>query len=155
MEGGPDTRAAGAPRGSVQICQLADLDSLLPLAISQPQSALATATMVIAKDTDAATLSIAHQAAAIVHRDRGRTEEALSHGYAALRLALGASADRQADVIATLGVVLFVAGRTAEALNVSSTRPRPADSSSTDLPRLLLRRAYLALVGRDTRRSRT
>ena len=145
--GRPDTRAARAPHGSATPAP-DDPASLLPLAISRPQSALATSMQIIAASGDAATLSFAHQAAAIVHRDAGRTEDSVRHGFAALRLARGVSRLRQADVMATLGVVLAYAGRTAEGLrqfDAAKELTQPAD-----LPRLLLRRAHvLALVGRD------
>ena len=55
---------------------------------------------------DAATLLVAHQAAAIVHRDAGAHRGVASARFAALRLARGVSRLRQADVMATLGVVL-------------------------------------------------
>lgn len=143
----PDTRAAEAPRGSTTAAAV-DPASLLPLAISRPQSALATSMQIIDTSGDAATLSFAHQAAAIVHRDAGRTEESLRHGFAALRLARGVSRLRQADVMATLGVVLAYAGRTRDGLRQFDAAKEL--TQPVDLPRLLLRRAHvLALVGRD------
>lgn len=143
----PDTPAPGAPRGSASPA-IDDPAALLPLAISRPQSALATALQIIDTSDDAATLSFAHQAAAIVDRDAGRSEDSVRHGFAALRLARGVSRLRQADVMATLGVVLAYAGRTTEGLrqfDAAKELTQPAD-----LPRLLLRRAHvLSLVGRD------
>ncbi|HKX67600.1 MAG TPA: CHAT domain-containing protein [Intrasporangium sp.] len=120
------------------------MDTLLPLAISQPTDALATATMVIAQDTDPRRLSIAHQAAAIVHRDQGRMDEALSHGFSALRLSRRVDSERQGDVLATLGAVLFVAGRTAQALNrfEEAVQLTPAQQ----LPRLFHRRGVVLLT---------
>ena len=85
MGRGPDVGRARPDTSSS--AQIADVDTLLPLAISQPDEALATATAVIAEDTDPRRLSIAHQAAAIVQRDRGRMDAALSHGFSAVRLA--------------------------------------------------------------------
>ena len=74
--------------------------------------------------------------------------ELIESWFAALRLARGVSRLRQADVMATLGVVLAYAGRTAEGLrqfDAAKDLTAPAD-----LPRLLLRRAHvLALVGRE------
>src|SRR5262245_10045467 len=66
----------------------ADLgDSRLPLALSQPRDALEAALRILAESTDPRDLSIAHQTAAIVLRDRGETGEASAHGFAALRQA--------------------------------------------------------------------
>jgi tetratricopeptide (TPR) repeat protein len=104
---------------------------------------------VIASGADPRRLSIAHQAAAIVHRDRGQLRDALDHGGRALRLARRVDAARQGDVLATLGVVLFLAGRTSDALRrldeaVEVTPP-------LDLPRLLHRRgAVLLTLSRHT-----
>ncbi|MDV3219936.1 CHAT domain-containing protein [Intrasporangium sp.] len=111
------------------------------MAISQPTVALATATGIIATDTDARRLSIAHQAAAIVQRDRGRMDAALSHGLQALRFARRIDPERQGDVLATLAVVLFFAGRTAQALArfEEAVRLTPA----AQLPRLFHRRGLV------------
>ena len=74
-------------------------------------------------------------------------DDAVSHGFQALRHARRVTLDRQADVLATLGVVLAYAGRTDEALRrfeeaVPITSPR-------ELPRLYLRRAHvLAMLAR-------
>ena len=116
-------------------------ESLLPLAISAPATALERAVLVIAGSGDPRELSVAHQAAAIVHRDRGQVADAVGHAFAALRQARRVDPERQADVLATLGVVLAYAGRTAEALRrfeeaVPLTPPAA-------LPRLHLRRAHV------------
>ncbi|AXG14915.1 CHAT domain-containing protein [Intrasporangium calvum] len=103
---------------------------------------------IIDASEDPAALSFAHQAAAIVHRDAGRSEESVRHGFAALRLARGVSPLRQADVMATLGVVLAYAGRTSDGLRQLDAAK--GLTQAPDLPRLLLRRAHvLALVGRE------
>lgn len=103
---------------------------------------------IIDTSEDASALSFAHQAAAIVHRDAGRSDESVTHGFAALRLAREVSALRQADVMATLGVVLAYAGRTRDGLRQFDAAKELTPAA--DLPRLLLRRAHvLALVGRD------
>jgi CHAT domain-containing protein/tetratricopeptide (TPR) repeat protein len=121
---------------------------LLPLALSQPADALDAASRILATSSDAAELSIAHQAAAIVLRDQGHADEAVAHGFTALRLARRVDVARQADVLATLGIVLAFAGRTAEGLRrfdeaVPLTPP-------TMLARLLHRRAHvLNMLGRN------
>jgi hypothetical protein len=48
------------------------MDAVLPLAISDPESAIKTAHNILANAPDPAAASIAHQALAIVHRDRGQ-----------------------------------------------------------------------------------
>ena len=124
--------------------QSPDVDMLLPLAISQPDKALTTASRIIARDADPRRLSIAHQAAAIVHRDRGRMDDALAHGLHALRFSRRVDGGRQGDVLATLGVVLFLSGRTRDGLRrLDEAVPlTPADQ----LPRLLHRRGGVLLM---------
>jgi tetratricopeptide (TPR) repeat protein len=117
------------------------VDSLLPLALSQPDRALDLASGILSESSDPHDRSVAHQAAAIVLRDRGLTAEAVTHGFAALRDARRVDAVRQADVLGTLGIVLAFAGRTRDGLlrfdeAVPLTPPRM-------LPRLLHRRAHV------------
>ena len=60
---------------------------------------------------------MAHQAASIALRDLGDTEAAISQARAASRLARRAgSAEREADVLSSLGIALVYAGRTAAGL---------------------------------------
>ncbi|GAA6525623.1 hypothetical protein IDVR_14180 [Intrasporangium sp. DVR] len=131
--------------GSSQLSPpLTDVDALLPLAISQPVEALTTADRIIALESDPHRLSVAHQATAIVQRDRGRMDDAIAHGFTALQLARRVGAERTGDVLATLGTVLFVAGRTAQALRrfeeaVQLTPP-------AQLPRLFHRRGGVLLA---------
>ncbi len=91
--------------------------------------------------------SFAHQAMGIVLRDAGRLPEALTEVQRALRLARRCDADRTADVLATLGLTLAWAGRTAKGLrHLEEALPL---TSRTARPRLLLRRAQaLYLAGR-------
>ncbi|HEY9493990.1 MAG TPA: CHAT domain-containing protein [Intrasporangium sp.] len=123
--------------------QFAEVDTLLPLAISQPGEALAIATEIIESDPDPRRLSIAHQAAAIVERDRGRLEDALTHGQRALRFARRVDEERQGDVLATLGTVLFLAGRTPDALRRFEQAVRLTPTKH--LPRLFHRRGAMLL----------
>lgn len=143
-EGREGRRDTSSSESSATSSPRPDVDTLLPLAISQPTEALTTATRLIATDTDARRLSIAHQAAAIVQRDRGRMDDALTHGFRALRLARRVDEERQGDVLATLGVVLFLAGRTSDALRRldEAVRLTPA----LQLPRLLHRRGGVLLM---------
>ena len=91
----------------------ADVEDLLPLALSHPDKALAMAHLVLRSTTKPGPRSVAHQAAGIVHRDAGRTSVAIGHVREALRLArrTGDPA-RVGDVQATFGVLLVATGRT-------------------------------------------
>src|SRR5439155_5900506 len=80
-----------------------------------------------------------HQAAAIVLREFGDSDLAVGELRTALRLARQAgSADREADVLATLGVALVFAGRTAAgcgALNAAAERSTGLLNGRILLPR--------------------
>jgi tetratricopeptide (TPR) repeat protein len=90
---------------------------LLPLAFARPGEALRRARAILAIDPDPYDASVAHQAAGIVLRDFGDVSSGIRELRIALRLArLIDSRDRQADVLATLGVALTKAGRTAPGL---------------------------------------
>ena len=94
-----------------------DVDDLLPLALSRPREALARARAVLAGRPGPHDASVAHQAAAIVLREFGDAEAGVRELRAALRLARRTgSAEREADVLASLGVALVYAGRTAAGL---------------------------------------
>jgi tetratricopeptide (TPR) repeat protein len=104
------------------------VDDLLPLALSRPREALAKARAVLAGAPDAYQASVAHQAAAIVLREFGDVDAAVRELSDALSLARRTrQPERVADVLATRGVALVYAGRTAgglaafdEALEVAS-----------------------------------
>ena len=107
MAGGARAAAAG-PRES---------DDLLALALSRPREALASARAVLAGRPGPHDASVAHQAAAIVLRDFGDVEAGVRELRQALRLARRTgSAEREADVLASLGVALVYAGRTTAGL---------------------------------------
>jgi tetratricopeptide (TPR) repeat protein len=90
---------------------------LLPLAFARPGEALTRARAILATDPDPYDASIAHQAAGIVLRDFGNVSSGIRELRTALRLArVAGSQDRQADVLATLGVALTKAGRTTPGL---------------------------------------
>jgi tetratricopeptide (TPR) repeat protein len=85
---------------------------LLALALSRPQQAVVRARAVLAADPGPWAASTAHQALGIVLREFGDVEEALAELRTARRLARATgSAQRETDVLASLGVTLTFAGR--------------------------------------------
>ncbi len=96
-----------------------DVDSLLPLALSRPREALAKARAVLAGHPGPYDASVAHQAAGIVLREFGDVHAAVHEVREALRMSRRTgSIEREADVLATLGVALVYAGRTADGLAI-------------------------------------
>ncbi len=94
-----------------------DVDDLLALTLSRPREALARARMMLAGRPAPYDASVAHQAAAIVLRDLGDTQAGVREMREALRLARRTgSAEREADVLSSLGTALVFAGRTAAGL---------------------------------------
>jgi tetratricopeptide (TPR) repeat protein len=94
-----------------------DVDELLPLALSRPRETLARARDLLAGHPDPYVASVAHQAAGIVLRDTGDVNAGVRELRTALRLARRTgSADREADVLASLGLTLVHAGRTRDGL---------------------------------------
>jgi tetratricopeptide (TPR) repeat protein len=94
-----------------------DVDDLLPLALSHPREALAQARAVLNGRPGPYEASVAHQAAGIVLRDTGDVNAGVRELRAALRQARRTgSAEREADVLATLGLALAYAGRTTDGL---------------------------------------
>src|SRR5438094_6041353 len=90
-----------------------DPADLLPLALSRPNEALDRARKVLADDPGLLDASIARQTIGIVLREYGDIDAAIGELRIARRLARRAgSADREADVLATLGVARVFAGRT-------------------------------------------
>ncbi|GLY00509.1 MULTISPECIES: CHAT domain-containing protein [Actinoplanes] len=119
-----------------------DPERLLPLALARPRQAYAEATRLLDGGPGPYTASIAHQVRAIVVRDHGDHVRAVRELRRAVRLA-GRSGDpeRLADVRATLGLTLGLAGRTREGLdllNVALDGRRGASAG-----RILARRAGL------------
>ena len=93
------------------------MDDLVALAMSRPWDALARARAVLAGRPGPYDASVAHQAAGIVLRDYGDVEAGVRELRQALRQARRTgSAEREADVLASLGVALVFAGRTAAGL---------------------------------------
>src|SRR4029453_8601737 len=101
-----------SPVGSVDRSP-ADADRLLALALSRPSNALAEARAVLAGRPSAEPASVPHQAIGVVLRDFGDIDEAVTELRTALRWARRAgNPEREADVLASLGVALVMAGQT-------------------------------------------
>src|SRR5258708_11029005 len=121
---------------------------LLPLAGARPREALTRARAALAADPDLLDASVAHQVVGIVLRDFGDVNAAIRELRTAVRLARAArSQERQADVLATLGIALVQAGRTMSGLANLDAAARIASGPSRG--RVLLRRAgTFAILGR-------
>ena len=105
-EGGP---RAGSGEG--------DLEALLLLTLSRPREALARAHGILAGRPSPQEASIAHQAAGIVLRDIGDVGAGVRELRQALRLARRTgAANREADVLSSLGTALVHMGRTKDGL---------------------------------------
>jgi tetratricopeptide (TPR) repeat protein len=122
-------------------------DRLLELALSRPREATARARAVLAAGPGPLDGSVAHQVIGIVLREFGDIDAAVGELEAARRFARrGGSADREADVLASLGLALVFAGRTRPGLNALNA----AAGLSAGLLRgrtLLRRAACLRLLG--------
>ncbi len=122
-----------------------DPSGLLPLALSRPHDALLAARAMLAGYPSAYDASFAHQAIAIVLRDRGNLPAAITQLKAGMRLArTSGRLEREADVQATLGITLAWMGRSRQGW-LSSTR-RSTLRVASSAGRVLMRRA---LVFRD------
>jgi tetratricopeptide (TPR) repeat protein len=94
------------------------VDDLLSLALSRPREALARARQVLRAQPDSYAASVAHQVVGIVLREFGDVDAGVREVRTALRLARRTGlAEREADVLATLGVALVYSGRTTAGLN--------------------------------------
>ncbi|MET9273674.1 CHAT domain-containing protein [Kribbella sp. NPDC003557] len=126
-----------------------DADELHALALSRPADALRLARDVLANNPSDAEAAAAHHAAGLVHRDFGDIDEAvveLKAAYRAVRRA--ADPDREAEILATLGVALTMAGHTERGL--AALDAVVAGRGGVLGGRLLIRRAWVhgALLGR-------
>jgi tetratricopeptide (TPR) repeat protein len=116
-----------------------DAEALLLLAMSRPREAMATARAVLAGRPGPYTASVAHQAAGIVLRETGDVQAGVRELQRALRQARRAeSAEREADVLSSLGVALVYAGRPAAGLAAFDQASELAAGSLAG--RILLRR---------------
>jgi tetratricopeptide (TPR) repeat protein len=119
------------------------VDGLLPLAYSRPRDALARARAVLAGRPGPHDASVAHQAASIVFREFGDLEAGVRESRAALRLARRTgSAEREAEVLSSLGIALVYAGRTAAGL---AAFDRAVQQSTSVLAARVLTRRGLVL----------
>ncbi|MFB7090125.1 CHAT domain-containing protein [Streptomyces sp. NPDC056296] len=112
------------------------------MVFAAPNEALARAEELLGADPSPLHASIAHQVIGIWQRDFGDTRRALAHLRRARDLAARAdSADREADVLATLGVALVHSGRTREGL--AAFEQGVARGTGHTRARVLYRRAYV------------
>ncbi len=126
-----------------------DGDELLALALSRPADALTIARDVLANSPSDADAAVAHQAAGVVHRDFGDIDEAVAELKLAYRHAhRAADADREAEILASLGVAQVMAGHTERGLAaLDSVVP---GRTGVLAGRILIRRVWaLAQVGRN------
>jgi tetratricopeptide (TPR) repeat protein len=125
-----------------------DPTALMELALSRPRDAAARARLILAARPDPATASIAHQAMAFVQREFGNIDAALAELRTALRLARRAgSAERETEVLATLGVTLVSAGRTASGLHALDSAVAQGDAHRRGRV-TFMRGAVLLILGR-------
>jgi tetratricopeptide (TPR) repeat protein len=107
--------------------------------------ALARARAVLAGQPSPYDASVAHQAAAIVLREFGDVEAAVAELREALRLARRTrSAEREVDVLASLGVALVYANRTTQGLAALDRAVKR--SSGVLAARVLVRRAVMLVT---------
>ena len=118
------------------------MDDLVVLTQSRPWAALTRARAVLAGRPSPQDASVAHQAAGIVLRDFGDVEAGVRELRQALRQARRTgSAERETDVLASLAVALFVAGRPAAGLAALEAALRR--SSGVLAAQVLYRRAIV------------
>ncbi|CAL9649299.1 hypothetical protein SUDANB176_06569 [Streptomyces sp. enrichment culture] len=114
---------------------------LLPMVFAAPGEALTRAEQVLRDRPPPLHASVAHQVIGIWQRDFGDMRLALSHLRRARDWAARAdSAEREADVLATLGVALVHAGRTRQGMD--ALRRGVERGTGHTRARVLFRRAY-------------
>ncbi|WP_443064825.1 CHAT domain-containing protein [Streptomyces sp. NBC_00576] len=114
---------------------------LLPMVFARPKDALARAENVLGNDPTPLHASVAHQVIGLWQRDFGDMRIALRHLRRARDLAADAgSAEREADVLGTLGVALVHAGRTRQGLEAFEQGVDRGTGHTR--ARVLYRRAY-------------
>ncbi|MET7329598.1 CHAT domain-containing protein [Nonomuraea sp. NPDC005650] len=117
-----------------------DPHDLLAMVFARPREALAAARALLAGGSGPYESSIARQALGILHREFGDLEAAIAELRQAVRLARrSGSADRETDVLATLGIALLQSGRTRAGLSALDQAATRADG--TTRARVLFRRA--------------
>ncbi|MFG2883489.1 CHAT domain-containing protein [Streptomyces sp. NPDC048297] len=126
----------GVTAGSAPVIEL------LPMVFADPAEARARAERILQAGPPPLHASVAHQVLGIWQRDFGDLSVALRHLRRARDLAARAeSAEREADVLATLGVALVHAGRTRQGL--ASFERGVARGGGHTRARVLYRRAYV------------
>ncbi|WP_336215522.1 CHAT domain-containing protein [Nonomuraea sp. LPB2021202275-12-8] len=117
-----------------------DPHDVLAMVFARPQEALKAARAMLASGRGPYDSSIARQAIGILHREFGDLRAAIRELRQAVRLArLAGSPDREADVLATLGIALVQHGRTRSGLAALDTAVSRANG--TTRARVLFRRA--------------
>lgn len=138
------------PENRAGASDTSDASSLLDLALSRATLALARARELLSRrpPVSAAEASIAHQAAGIALRELGHIHDGLAEMRRALRAARASGQQqREADVLASLGLTMILAGSTARGMAHLDSAVRAARGVSAG--RVLMRRAgILALLGR-------
>jgi tetratricopeptide (TPR) repeat protein len=121
---------------------------LLSLAAARPDEAMAKARAILAADPAPYEASVAHQAIGMLQREFGDLDAATGELRSALRLARTAgSGDRQADVLATLGVALIYRGQSGPGLAALGSSLRLV--AGAPAARVLVRRGIaLWILGR-------
>lgn len=120
-----------------------DPADLLPLVFSRPAEALAGARALLAAGPPPSTASVAYQVIGLVERDFGNAQAAIGHLRKAARLA--GSADREADVLAALGIALVHCGRTAAGLRALQQAVALSEGLTADRVRFRLAGALWVL----------
>ncbi|MFG1965054.1 CHAT domain-containing protein [Nonomuraea sp. NPDC049028] len=117
-----------------------DPHDVLAMVFARPRQAMTAATAMLADGRGPYESSIARQAIGILRREFGDLDAAIRELRQAVRLARrSGSADREADVLATLGIALLQHGRTRPGLSALDTAA--ALSLGTTRARVLFRRA--------------
>jgi len=140
-----DHMAGGSPAGGTAAGRVLDL---LPLVGARPGEALAKARAVLATGPASYEASVAHQVAGLALREIGDLAAATAELRVAARLARAAHAtDREADVLAALGVALVYHGHSRRGL--AALGSSLALVTGPDAARVLLRRGVaLWVLGR-------
>ena len=119
-----------------------DADELHALALSRPADALRIAQDILANSPSHSEAAAAHQAAGVVHRDFGDIHEAVAELRAAYRHARkAADRDHEADIVASLGVALVMAGHTDR--GVAALNSIPPGRTGVLAGRILIRRVWV------------
>jgi tetratricopeptide (TPR) repeat protein len=138
------------PENGAEVSDTSEATPLLDLALSRAAVALARSRELLSRrpPVTAAEASIAHQAAGIALRELGSLTDGLAEMRRALRAAQASGLpQRQADVLASLGLTMILAGSTARGMAHLDGAVRAA--RGVNAGRVLMRRAgILAVLGR-------